>query len=242
MTRLGSATWFGLRRLAHNVRYLIFAMAMPVGFYLLYSHMYGRYAVSGIPFGSYFMASMATFGAIGTALNVAGTQTSQDRSGGFTRLLRVTPLPPWAYTAGQVVTAAVASAVTTALILLVAHVLGKSSLGGREILACVAIWLGSLAFAAIGLCLAYALDASTVTYGTLTVYLGTAFLGGLMTPLAILPPVFRTLAAWMPSFRIADMAWHLLAGRAVPWADVGVLTVYAVFFAGMAAALHVRRG
>jgi ABC-2 type transport system permease protein len=234
---------FSLRRLVHNRRYLVFAVAMPVGFYLLYSHMYGgRLAFAGTHWGAYFMVSMASFGAIGTTLNVAGTQTALDREGGWTRMLRLTPLAPWAYVVGQLATAMVASLLVIALVLLVAVWTGETGVALAELWGCLAVWLGSLTFAALGLALAYLLDATTVGYGTTLVYLGTSFLGGLWTPLQVLPPAFGAIARWMPSFHMADMAWSLLAGRPVPAADLGALATYLVLFAGLAGYLYRRRG
>lgn len=237
-----AAVRFSLARLGRNVRYLVFAVAMPLGFYLLYSHMYGVFsAFSGTTWAAYFMVSMATFGAIGTTLNAAGTQTALDRNQGWTRLLRLTPLPSWAYAAGQVTTAMAASLLVVFLVLAAAHFASSLPLTAREFEACLAVWLGSLVFSALGLTLAVLLDASTVGYGTMILYLGTGFLGGLWTPLKVLPPVFSAIASWMPSFRMADIAWHILAGKAPPLADLGVLALYLAIFGTLASRLYARR-
>ncbi len=233
---------FSLGRLMHNARYLIFVLGLPVGFYELYAHMYG----TATPFahtswGVYFMMSMVAFGAVGTTLNVTGTQTALDRAGGWVRHLKVTPVPVWAYLAGQVVTAMVASLAVVMIIILVGLLSGGVSWRLPLAEAALAIWLGSLAYAALGLALAHWLDATLINYGIILVYLGSGMLGGLWTPLKYLPPVFTSIARAIPSYRMADMAWHLVAGRTLPGGDVAVLAAYVAGFGLLGGILYVRR-
>ena len=242
MPYLASSTAFGLRRLGHNARYIVFALAMPLGFYLLYNAMYGRYRVGGVAFSLVLMVAMATFGAIGTTLNAAGTQTALDRDAGWVRYLRLTPLPAWAYVAGQLALAMLASLAVVCLIAAVALATNHVALSLPIAEGVATIWLGSASYATIGLALAYNLDASTVAYGTLIAYLASGFLGGLWVPLSQLPPWFTTVAHLLPSYHIADMAWKLLAGDPIPAADVGVLALYVLAFGALAAHMYRRRG
>ncbi|MCL8207531.1 MAG: ABC transporter permease [Actinomycetia bacterium] len=242
MTGLGAAVRFSLARLAHNPRFIVFALLMPEGFYLLYAQMYhASRAFAGTTWGAYFMVSMAAFGAIGTTLNVTGTQTALDRDQGWVRYLRATPLNPAAYVLAQWVAAMTAS--LGAVILIAATAVGVSHVPVTTglLAGAGAVWAASLVFAAIGMALAHILDASTIGFGTVVVYLGSGFLGGLWTPLAVLPPIFTTIARGLPSYRMADMAWQLVAGRAVPWADPAILMLYAVAFGWMGGVLYGRR-
>jgi ABC-2 type transport system permease protein len=228
--------------LARNVRYLVFALGLPLGFYLLYDAMYGRDRIGGVAFSLVLMVAMATFGAVGTTLNSAGTQTALDREAGWVRQLRLTPLPPWAYVSGQLAVAMVASLAAVCLIAAAALAVNRIAPSLPVAEGVAAVWLGSASYAAIGLALAYLLDASTVGYGALIAYLASGFLGGLWVPLSLLPPWFTTVAHLLPSFHIADMAWRLVAGRPVPLGDVGVLALYAAAFGALAAHLYRQRG
>ena len=88
----------------------MFAIAFPVVFYLLYTGVLSGAAAdrpprsAGIPWRTYFMVSMATYGAIGAALGGA-IVIAQERDGGWARQLRVTPLPSSGYVAGKLVVA-----------------------------------------------------------------------------------------------------------------------------------------
>ena len=239
---LASSTGLGLRRLGHNVRYVVFALAMPVGFYLLYNAMYGRYHIGGVAFSLYLMVSMAAFGAIGTTLNAAGTQTALDREQGWVRYLRLTPLPSWAYVAGQLAVAMLASLAVVCLVTAVALAMNRVALTAPIVEGVGAIWLGSTSYATIGLALAYLFDASTVGYSTMIAYLASGFLGGLWVPISQLPPWFGTVAHLLPSYHMADMAWTLLAGKAIPMGDVAVLALYVVAFGALGARLYAQRG
>ncbi len=243
MNAIGSHIVFGLRRLFHNGRFLVFAMVMPVGFYVLYSAMYGAHrAFASTTWGAYFMVSMATFGAIGTTLNVTGTLTAQDRTKGWVRYLRLTPLGAWAYIAGQVASAMAASLVVVALVEGTALVMNGLPLSAGAVLAGLAVWGSSLVFAAVGLVLAHLLDSTTVNFGITLVYLGSGFLGGLWTPLTVLPAIFTRIAHVLPSYRMADVGWHLLAGQTAPWQDWAVLVAYILVFGSLGGVLYVWRG
>lgn len=242
MTGLGAAVRFGLARLRHNPRFVVFALLMPEGFYLLYAQMYhAARPFAGTTWGAYFMVSMAAFGAIGTTLNVAGTQTAHDRDRGWTRYLRATPLNPAAHVLAQWVVAMAASFGAVLLIVVTAVAVGHVRVTPGLVAGAGAVWAGSTVFAAVGMALAHILDATTMGFGTVVVYLGSGFLGGLWTPLAVLPPVFTTIARVLPSYRMADMAWQLLAGRPVPWADPAVLALYVAVFGLTGGVLYGRR-
>lgn len=215
---------------------------MPVGFYLLYSPMYGHFRVAGVGFDSVCMISMAAFGAVGTTLNASGTRTALDRETGRVRSLRLTPLPPWACVAGQVVVAMPPSLGVVVLVAVVAVVQSRMTVTLAEDEALGAVWLGSLTYAAIGLAIAYLFDASTVGYGTVIVYLASGLLGGLWVPPGVLAHRFSVVASLLPSFHMADMAQQLLAGHPLPISDIAACALYVVAFGALAARLDRIRG
>ena len=83
-----------IRRAVRNRRYLVFAIGFPVVFYLLYTgvlHRRGR-APTDPTWTAYFLVSMAAYGMIGASLSNA-IPIAQERASGWTRQLRITPLP-----------------------------------------------------------------------------------------------------------------------------------------------------
>lgn len=231
-------------RILRNVRYIVVAVALPVGFYILYSEMYGgQQSFEGTTWGLYYLISMITFSAVATNLNLTGTQIALDRSVGWTRFLRLTPLKPWQYVFSKFASAMSASFVVMILVVLTSVFVTHVPFGGTaEILACLYVWLGSTAFAAIGLTLAYLLDAQSITYGTVILYLGMSFLGGLWTPLKFLPAAIQSIAHVLPTYQVAQIAWSTLAHQTPQASNILIVLLYVVAFGALGGYLYGRAG
>jgi ABC-2 type transport system permease protein len=209
---------FSLARLGHNPRFIVFALLMPEGFYVLYAQMYhASRAFAGTTWGAYFMVSMAAFGAIGTTLNVAGTQTDLDRDQGWVRYLRATPLNPAAYVLAQWVTAMTASLGAVILIVATAVAVSHVPVTTGLLAGAGAVWAASVVFAAIGMALAHILDASTIgsaPWWSTSARESSAACGRRWRSCR---RSSRPLRRGLPSYRMADMAWQLVAvGPALP--------------------------
>jgi ABC-2 type transport system permease protein len=107
------------------------------------------------------MVSMCAWGAIAAASNAGGARLAAERASGWTRHLRLTPLPAWAYAAGKVLTGATLSLMAVLALSLIAGAAARPQLPASAwaamILAC---WLGSLPFAALGILVGLAADTS----------------------------------------------------------------------------------
>lgn len=234
---------FNLSRLRHNLRYVVLTVALPIGFYLLYTHMFSASVeIGGVAWSRYFLVSMAAFGAIGTALNAAGVLTAQDRERGWVRYLRTTPLTSHSYVTAQALTAMATSLIAVFLVGACGAVLNGVAVTAALAWGLGLVWIGSVSFAAIGLMLAIVLDASTISYGVTIIYLAMGMLGGLWTPLTALPPLFARIARWLPSYRMADLGWRALAGRALPGQDFAILAAYFAVGLAVGGVLYARRG
>ena len=81
-----------ISRLRRNKRYLIFTVALPVMFYLIFGK--SQTKGNGVSFSAYYMVGMAAFGALSGAFNNNTIRISQERKDGWIRQLRLTPLRP----------------------------------------------------------------------------------------------------------------------------------------------------
>ena len=101
-----------LGRSFRDPRYLVLAVAAPVGFYLLFAGIFtGRGTSEGqLPAQVEIMVAMATFGAMWGALSATAPRLARDRESGWLRALGVTPL-----SAGRVLGARIVAGVTVAL-------------------------------------------------------------------------------------------------------------------------------
>jgi ABC-2 type transport system ATP-binding protein len=206
-----------LGRSFRDLRYLVLAIAAPVGFYLLFAGIFtGRgTSVGQLPAQVEIMVAMATFGAMWGALSATAPRLARDRESGWLRALEVTPL-----SAGRVLAARIVAGVTVALPAIVAvavtavlahHV----RLEGWEWAAGLGLlWAGTLPFVALGIAIG-SLTSSTTAYAlTTALYFALAALGGLWVPPAQFSPALRHVAATLPSYNLADLGWRVAGGSA----------------------------
>src|SRR5258708_14172513 len=76
-------------------RYLVLALVAPVGFYLLFTNLFGAAqgaGANGLPAPVGAMVSMAMFGAMWAVLSATSPRIAQERSIGWLRQLRLLPV------------------------------------------------------------------------------------------------------------------------------------------------------
>lgn len=108
-------------RTLRNKRYVFFTVLYPSLMYFFFINA-NHSMPGGVSAKSYFMVSMATFGAVGAVLTGSAQRISLERKSGWTRQLRLTALPGRAYATAKIC----ASAVTTLPSILVLFALGAA--------------------------------------------------------------------------------------------------------------------
>ena len=94
-----------------NRRFFIFAVGIPLILYVIFAGANRNVKIDGIPFPVYYLAGMASFGTMNASTS-GGAVISLERAVGWTRQLRITPLPVWAYMASKVIRGYVMSGIT----------------------------------------------------------------------------------------------------------------------------------
>jgi len=153
-----------VRRLLRNRRTMILALALPVLFFVSFglnnSYVHqraGRGNVSAVE-----MISIALYGAV-SATATGGAMVSIERASGWSRQLRVTPLPAAAYIVITMLTSLVLAAGAVFAVYLVGAVTNKVSMpAGLWVITGLCVWTGSLLFAAFGLFVGYLLPSENV--------------------------------------------------------------------------------
>jgi ABC-2 type transport system permease protein len=181
------------------------------------------------------MVSMATYATIGAALGGA-VVIATERESGWTRQLRVTPLPPRAYVAGKLVVSCLVTVPAIAAVLLAGLLVNDVDLPTitwAELL--VVLSLGSLPFAALGLLVGYLFDSNSAQGATMITYFSLAILGGLWAPVSSFPDTLATIGRMLPSFRLADLGRTVAGGTVIDPIDVVLLVACAAVVGGLAA-------
>ncbi|MFI9647719.1 ABC transporter permease [Streptomyces sp. NPDC052040] len=227
-----------VRRTLRDVGFVIGGVAMPVMMYLLFTNIGGGNGDGAWRTAS--MVGMAAYGAVGSALNTGGG-VAEDRAVGWLRQLRVTPMTPRQVVLGRALTGAV-----TVLPAIVAVLAAGGLLNGVRLAAwqwaaiALLLWLGSVPFTLLGLGNGYRMTAQTTGVTNMICNLGLAVLGGLWFPVSLFPGWLRTLSAYTPTHRFAQLGTAVADGHAPAPAAVLVLALWLLVF-GSYAVLSYRR-
>ena len=221
-------------RVFRNKRYLIFTLALPVLMYLLFGTNTKTVDGTSETYKVYFMCSMATLGAFSGSLMGSAVRISAERKSGWTRQLRLTAMPGWAYVASKIVAALATTVPSVVIVLLLGKFYGKVTLDGtwKWVALAVAIWIGSSIFAALSVAVGYRLDPETVQPATMLIYLPMILLGGIyFAPTGW----FRTVAKALPTWRLQEITGDIIAKGTIPMTPVLVILAWGAAFAFLAA-------
>ncbi|MFD0574087.1 ABC transporter permease [Kitasatospora gansuensis] len=225
-----------VRRVLRNRRTLVFALVMPALFFLSFGLPQAAQAAAGVR--RLTMVNMAVYGSM-LAATSCGAAVAVERSLGWTRQLRITPLLPLAHLAIKVLTAMLLGLLSV----VVEFTLGAAS-GVRAplrvwLLSGLIAWLGSAVFASLGLFAGFVLPSENVMQFVGPALALLALCGGLFVPLPFLPEPVRSFAEFTPGYGVGQLARHPLTGGPVGGA-LANLTIWATVFLAGAAWLYRR--
>ncbi|MFF9121808.1 ABC transporter permease [Streptomyces sp. NPDC014889] len=226
-----------VRRTLRDTGFVIGGIAMPVLMYLLFTNL-GDGADSGWRTAS--MVGMAAYGAVGSALNTGGG-VAEDRTVGWLRQLRVTPMTPRQVVAGRALTASATVLPAIGAVLLAGGLINGVRLAAWQWAAAVLLlWLGSVPFTLLGLGNGYGLTAQTTGVVNMVCNLGLAVLGGLWFPVELFPHWLRAVSTYTPTHGIAGLGVSVTEGHAPAASAILVLAGWLSLF-GSYAVLSYRR-
>ncbi|HZS29683.1 MAG TPA: ABC transporter permease [Gaiellaceae bacterium] len=208
---------YELLRTVRNRRFFIISLAIPVLIYILiaapnrHAHNLGD---TKIPIKVYFMVSLAVFGSMNAVLG-AGTRIAAERTTGWNRQLRLTPLSTRAYFATKVVTGYAVACATIALLYIVGAGFGVHLAAGDWLKMTGYLLVGLIPFAALGILLGHLVTADAVgpTVGGAGAFL--AFLGGVWFPVGQ-SGVLHYVAQGLPSYWLVQASHVGLGGAGWP--------------------------
>lgn len=225
-----------LKRLFRNSTVIVFTLIFPIVMLVLVGLPNKDVAISDVPVAQGGMSaavpvmiSMAVYGAM-MASTMTGVTVAAERTQGWSRQLRLTPLNPLVYILVKVLGGLVLGGIAVLITLIVGLALGITAPVGSLILAGVLAWLSSLMMTSLGLAVGYAFPAQNAMR-----YLGPilpilSFMGGLFYPLSLMPEGLQIAAKFTPVWGIADLSQSAIIGVAPdPWAIPNLLIWFVVF-------------
>ena len=231
---------FELVRTFRNRRFVLFALAFPLLLYFAvagpnrHEHDLGK---TGISAPLYFMVSLLTFGAMNAVLSAAG-RISAERTAGWNRQLRLTPLTPRAYFRTKVLTGYALAAATIVALYASGSALGVRLSTGEWAGMTGLILVGLIPFAALAILLGHLVSSDAIgpVLGGTTALL--ALLGGVWFPVGT-HGLMHAIAQALPSYWLVQAARVGAGGTG--WGTTGWLVVAAWSIAATALASRAYR-
>jgi ABC-2 type transport system permease protein len=226
-----------VRRLLRNRRTVLFTMVLPVVFFLAFglNSAYANETEGHGNVSAFILISLALYGAV-LATTSGGAMVSIERSAGWSRQLRLTPLSPAAYIATKMLTALVLGLSSMTAVYVVGGITGKPTMPVYLwVVTALCVWIGSLIFAAYGLFMGYLLPTENVMQILSFTLVLFAFASGLFVPLSQFPKLFQQIAQYTPLYGLNQLVHAPFLGGGVHVAWVANAVIWLAIFAGGAA-------
>ncbi|MGC4111561.1 MAG: ABC transporter permease [Nocardioides sp.] len=224
-----------LRRMLRNRRTIVFTLILPAALLLSFGGQKGWDDKAGSGnVAAYILISMALYGAALTSA-ATGSMVALERSLGWSRQLRLTPLNPVVYIVIKALVALFMGALAIAAVNVVGMLQGKAVMPTH-------IWVltpfltvaCTLTFAALGVFIGYVVPGENAMQILGPGLALMSFLGGVFIPLDQYSDVVRHVAYWTPMYGVSEIARSLLT-HDLPWfAVVNAVGWFAIFVAGAA--------
>ncbi|MFM7271168.1 MAG: ABC transporter permease [Actinomycetes bacterium] len=229
LAQAASETRLGLRR----GESLVVTIGIPVGVLLFFGKVQTP-SVQGDPL-DFLVPGVLALAVMSSAMVSLGIATGFDRRFGVLKRLGSTPLTRGGLLAAKTLYVLAIEAIQLGVLLTVAAALGWRP-GGSVPLALLALLVGTVAFAGLGLLLAGTLRAEANLALANGLYLVLLFLGGMAYPLTRLPDAVQSVARLLPAAALAETVRGALADPIdIPVGAVTVLVVWSVLLPLVAA-------
>jgi ABC-2 type transport system permease protein len=230
---------FEVARSFRNWRFFAFSLAFPLVIYLLTvsaNKDAADFAGTGLSIALYFMVGMVSWGTM-TAAIAGGARIAAERSVGWVRQLRITPLRVPTYFGAKVFSGYAVAALTIVLLYAAGVAMGVRMPWDSWVRMTVLILVGLVPFAAMGVWLGHVLTVDSmgpVLGGTSAFF---ALLGGAWGPIAGTSGFLHQLVQLLPSYWLVQAGQSAYTGTWWPlkgWVVVAVWTVVMVRLARFA--------
>lgn len=231
-------TRFEMIRMFRNVRFFVFSLVFPLLLFYVIAGGNRHEKIVGISFPVYFMAGMVAWGTM-AAVVAGGARIAAERSIGWNRQLRLTPLDPKWYLATKVLTGYVMAGFSIVLLYAAGLTLGVhlSMAGWLEMTGLILV--GLIPFAVFGVLIGHLLSIETMgpaMGGTISLF---ALLGGSWGPIGHGTWV-ESFMKCIPSYWITQASQVAVHGGGWPAEAWIVIAVWTLVLLRLTARVYVR--
>jgi ABC-2 type transport system permease protein len=213
---MSTATYvrYELLRTFRNRRFFLLSLVFPLVLFLLVAGPNKSETLQGIPFPTYYMAGMVAWGSM-AAVIAAGARIAVERSIGWNRQLRISPLPVRTYFRTKLASGYVIALVTIAVLYVAGLALGVRLTAAHWLAMTALILVGLVPFAVLGILVGHlvTVDSMGPAIGGLTALF--ALLGGAWGP-TVSGGFLLGLVKLLPSYWLVQAAKTGYGGDAWP--------------------------
>jgi len=226
-----------LRLTTRRAENLLVTLVIPVVLLVFFGIVQVLPTGAGRPI-DFLLPGVIALSVISTSLVSLGIATGYERAYGVLKRLGGSPLPRWGLVAAKMIAVVAVELLQLAILMAIAvTVFGWApGAGASPIVVAVALLLGTLAFAGIGLLMAGTLRAEATLAGANGLFLLLLLLGGVVVPVDRLPSLLADIARVLPAAALSDAA-RIGLGMDVgdPLGSLALLGVWGIAAAGLAA-------
>ncbi|HTT29343.1 MAG TPA: ABC transporter permease [Solirubrobacteraceae bacterium] len=230
---------YELLRSFRNWRFIVFSLAYPVVLYFVVTGPQRHAHFDGVAFPLYFMAGMA---AVGTMIAVisSGARIAADRSVGWTRQLRITPLTPGDYLGAKVVCGFLMALLAIALVSLSGTALGVRLSAGEWLTMIGLMVVGLVPIAVLGVLLGHVVTPDSLAPAVGGTIMLLALLGGAYGFLVATSGAVFDLIKALPSYWLVQAGKTALGGSGWPAEGWIVIAAWTAVLAPLAVLAYQR--
>jgi ABC-2 type transport system permease protein len=228
---------FEILRTFRNTRFFLISLVFPLVLYYLVAGAnrdVQDFAGTGVPFPVYYMIGMVSWGAM-AAVIAGGARIAAERSVGWNRQLRLTPLKARTYLSSKVLSGYALALVSVGLLYGAGLSLDVRMAWDGWARMTALVLIGLVPFAALGILLGHVLtvDSMGPAIGGITALL--ALLGGAWGPVGGSGGVLHEVIQLVPSYWLVQAADSALSGGLWPLRGWVVMAVWTAVLARLAA-------
>lgn len=228
---LGQLTLAEVRRLTRNPMFAVGTIGFPVLWFSLFGlPNLGQKLPDGSSLGPYMLVNFGAAALLTLAFFSFGVNVAVERTGGWLKLLRASPMRAPLYFTAKVLAAMLFAAVSLSLLYAFGHFVGGVTLGLGTALAVLGkLLLGMIPVVALGLAIGFLVNPTAANVIANIVSIVMSFASGLFMPLSMLPGFMRKLAPYLPAYHLGEVGRSPLAapsgGESGHWLILAGFTV-----------------
>jgi ABC-2 type transport system permease protein len=218
-----------------------FTFLLPIVFFLILGSAYGDEEIEGADGYLYLTAGMIGYGGAATAFAGLALLLVLRREAGLLKRVRATPLPPWTYIAAVLTSIVFVFFLEAVVLVVLARVAFDVAIPENLLSLVLAVALGALAFAALGVALTAAIRSAEGSSAVVNaIYLPVTFISGSFFSADAFPAVLRAIAEVLPLVHLIRLVRDVMVFDDQIWQHPEAVAVIAAW--GIAGTIVAVRG